>query len=245
MRRHGDVLDARRFARAAAGCDAIFHNAAAITPPRRLGGVSSARTSTARATRSPPRERRGARLLHVEQRRRVRVRARDTVTPGAEDRRRRRRSRRCPSARTTRVRSGSRRSSCSTRTRRGRIWATAVRPDVIYGRRDRQFVPRMARLLRRGIVAADRRRSNDVRRSCTRRTSRMAPCAPRRAKSRGGRGVQSRQRFRRHGARVFYVGAPRGLGRRIRFCRFRRPSRASSASARSCKALKRALTGGR
>lgn len=31
----------------------------------------------------------------------------------------------------------------------GRIWATAVRPDVIYGRRDRQFVPRMAKLLRR------------------------------------------------------------------------------------------------
>lgn len=34
----------------------------------------------------------------------------------------------------------------------GRIWATAVRPDVIYGRYDRQFVPRIARLLRFGIV---------------------------------------------------------------------------------------------
>jgi nucleoside-diphosphate-sugar epimerase len=34
----------------------------------------------------------------------------------------------------------------------GRIWATAVRPDVIYGRRDRQFVPRVARLLRFGIA---------------------------------------------------------------------------------------------
>jgi len=31
----------------------------------------------------------------------------------------------------------------------GRVWATAVRPDVIYGRRDRQFVPRMARLIER------------------------------------------------------------------------------------------------
>ena len=29
---------------------------------------------------------------------------------------------------------------------RGEIWATAVRPDVIYGRRDRQFVPRFAKL---------------------------------------------------------------------------------------------------
>jgi len=33
----------------------------------------------------------------------------------------------------------------------GRIWGTAVRPDVIYGRRDRQFVPRIARILRMGV----------------------------------------------------------------------------------------------
>ena len=32
-----------------------------------------------------------------------------------------------------------------------RIWATAVRPDVIYGRYDRQFVPRMARAMRFGL----------------------------------------------------------------------------------------------
>jgi len=36
--------------------------------------------------------------------------------------------------------------------REGRIWATAVRPDVIYGKRDRQFVPRMALLIRRGVI---------------------------------------------------------------------------------------------
>lgn len=36
--------------------------------------------------------------------------------------------------------------------RAGRIWATALRPDVIYGRYDRQFVPRMARMLRRGFA---------------------------------------------------------------------------------------------
>ena len=35
---------------------------------------------------------------------------------------------------------------------RGEVWAAAIRPCVIYGRRDRQFVPRLARLLRRGIV---------------------------------------------------------------------------------------------
>ena len=34
----------------------------------------------------------------------------------------------------------------------GKLWATAVRPDVIYGERDRQFVPRIANLLRFGIA---------------------------------------------------------------------------------------------
>jgi len=34
----------------------------------------------------------------------------------------------------------------------GRLWATAVRPDVIYGERDRQFVPRVAGLLRFGVA---------------------------------------------------------------------------------------------
>jgi len=36
--------------------------------------------------------------------------------------------------------------------RDGRVWATAVRPDVVYGRHDRQFVPRMAKLLQRGFA---------------------------------------------------------------------------------------------
>jgi nucleoside-diphosphate-sugar epimerase len=34
----------------------------------------------------------------------------------------------------------------------GRIWATAVRPDVIYGPRDRQFVPRIARAISLGVM---------------------------------------------------------------------------------------------
>ena len=34
----------------------------------------------------------------------------------------------------------------------GRLWATAVRPDVVYGARDRQFVPRIAKLLRLGVA---------------------------------------------------------------------------------------------
>lgn len=36
--------------------------------------------------------------------------------------------------------------------RAGRVWATAVRPCVIYGPRDRQFVPRVAAVLRLPVV---------------------------------------------------------------------------------------------
>ena len=35
--------------------------------------------------------------------------------------------------------------------RRGEIWACAVRPDVIYGKRDRQFVPRIGKVIARGF----------------------------------------------------------------------------------------------
>jgi nucleoside-diphosphate-sugar epimerase len=34
----------------------------------------------------------------------------------------------------------------------GRVWAATVRPPVIYGRRDRQFVPRTAVLIRRAAI---------------------------------------------------------------------------------------------
>ena len=35
---------------------------------------------------------------------------------------------------------------------KGDVWTTAVRPCVIYGRRDRQFTPRIARTLRFGVI---------------------------------------------------------------------------------------------
>ncbi len=35
---------------------------------------------------------------------------------------------------------------------REELWSTAIRPSVIYGERDRQFVPRVARLLRLGVL---------------------------------------------------------------------------------------------
>jgi nucleoside-diphosphate-sugar epimerase len=35
--------------------------------------------------------------------------------------------------------------------RRGEVWACAVRPDVVYGKRDRQFVPRLGKILSSGF----------------------------------------------------------------------------------------------
>ena len=145
----GDVLDADSFAQAARGCDAVFHTAAAITTPgawelyRRLNvdGTQNAITAA---------EQSGARLLHLS-----------SVAVYGPD---------------ARYRSGGKKTDEATplgplperafyaRSKReseqlvleahasGRIWATAVRPDVIYGRRDRQFVPRIAKLLSRGFA---------------------------------------------------------------------------------------------
>ena len=57
-----------------------------------------------------------------------------------------RRLSRWTSAPTTRAPSASRSSSCCDAHADGRLWACAVRPDVIYGRYDRQFIPRAARM---------------------------------------------------------------------------------------------------
>lgn len=145
----GDVLDASSFERAASGCDVIFHTAAAITP---RGGWESYRRlnvdGTANAIAAA--QAAGARLLQLS-----------SVAVYGSD---------------ARYRSGSEKTGEDTplaplpdkayyaRSKReseqlvltahaaGRIWATAVRPDVIYGPRDRQFVPRIARLLRTGFA---------------------------------------------------------------------------------------------
>ena len=145
----GDVLDAASFARAATACDAIFHTAAAVTPS---GGWEAFRRPNVDGTRHAiaAAESAGARLLHLS----------SVAVYGPEGR----------------YRGGSRGTDEDTtlgplperafyaRSKReseelvmaahaaGRVWATAVRPDVIYGRRDRQFVPRIAKILRFGVA---------------------------------------------------------------------------------------------
>jgi nucleoside-diphosphate-sugar epimerase len=146
----GDTLDSATFLHAASKSDVIFHAAAAIMP---RGGWSAYRANI-EGTRNAIEAARGAgaRLLHVSSvavygpsaRFRRDGRRTDEETPlaplpsGAHYARSKRESE----------------SAVLDAHRQGRVWATAIRPDVIYGRRDRQFVPRTARLFSRGLAPA-------------------------------------------------------------------------------------------
>lgn len=144
----GNVLDAHSLERAAAGCDAVFHAAATVTAS---GGWDEYRRTNIDGTRNiiaAVRET-GARLLHVssvavygagERYRDGALTDEDSPLPPLPDGAYYARSKRESEAMVLGAHA------------RGEIWATAVRPDVIYGRRDRQFTPRIARLLRFGIA---------------------------------------------------------------------------------------------
>ena len=145
----GDTLDSASFLDAARGNDVVFHAAAAITP---RGGWEAYRAVNIEGTRNAVEAARaaGARLLHVSS---VAVygpaarygggaRGTDEATAllplpaGAHY------------ARSKRESEG----IVLEAHRAGRIWGAAVRPCVVYGRRDRQFVPRAARLFRTGLA---------------------------------------------------------------------------------------------
>ncbi|MDQ6827692.1 MAG: NAD-dependent epimerase/dehydratase family protein, partial [Gemmatimonadota bacterium] len=141
----GDVLDVSAFTRAARGCDAIYHTAAMIVGPsggwehyRKLN-VDGTRHAVDAAAAS------GARLLQMSscavygEGARYSERPTDESTPllPLDDSSFYARSKRESEQLVLEAHD------------RGEIWATAVRPDVIYGERDRQFVPRMAKLFRR------------------------------------------------------------------------------------------------
>jgi nucleoside-diphosphate-sugar epimerase len=143
----GDVLDRESLIAASRNAGVIFHTAAAITVG---GGWESYRRTNLDGTAAviEAAERSVARLLHLS----------SVAVYGA--------SGRYAAAKTSEEtplgaigeRSHYARSKRESEEmvmgahRAGRIWATAVRPDVIYGPRDRQFVPRIARAIRHGVV---------------------------------------------------------------------------------------------
>jgi nucleoside-diphosphate-sugar epimerase len=147
--RDGDVLQRESVARAAVGCDVIFHAAAAITS---RGGWEEYRRANVDGTRNAIEAAvsAGARLLHVssvavygpEGRYRSGGGLTDEDMPLAPLPPRAMYARSKREAETMVMEAH----------RRGRLWASAVRPAVIYGRRDRQFVPRVGRLLRLGVA---------------------------------------------------------------------------------------------
>ncbi len=144
----GDVLDAASVRLAARGCDLVVHAAAVITPH---GGWERFRTVNIEGTTNVVAAARdaGARLMHVSSVAVYGMAARYQAgalvdeslalapLPAHDDYGR---SKRESEAVVLEAH------------RRGELWATAIRPAVIYGRRDRQFVPRLARLARAGAV---------------------------------------------------------------------------------------------
>ena len=144
----GDVLDEASFIRSAAGAHAIFHTAANIIvsggwDAYRATNIDGTKHAIAAAGSS------GARLLQVssvavygaharyEAARRGGKTDEDTPLTPLSPRAHYARSKRESEELVLKAHA------------QGRIWATAVRPDVIYGRRDRQFIPRAAKLVGR------------------------------------------------------------------------------------------------
>jgi nucleoside-diphosphate-sugar epimerase len=145
----GDTLDPATLPVAATGCDVVFHTAATVTTD---GGWEAFRRPNIDGTRNvvDATARAGARLVHVSSVAVYGARARyaapgqrtseDTLLAPLGERAWYARSKRESEQLVLDAHAA------------GTLWATAVRPDVVYGERDRQFVPRIARMLRFGIA---------------------------------------------------------------------------------------------
>ena len=141
----GDVTSGDAVRAAATGCDAIVHAAAAIGPGShwetfRAGNVVATENVVAAAQAA------GSRLVHVSS---TSVLGRDRYFASPTDE-----SAPLPAlpARDAYGRSKQEAERLVLAAHAsGRIWATVVRPPMMYGRRDRQFTPRLAPLLERGV----------------------------------------------------------------------------------------------
>ncbi|MBI2408880.1 MAG: NAD(P)-dependent oxidoreductase [Gemmatimonadetes bacterium] len=148
--RDGDTLDAAAFARAAEGAQYVFHCAAAITP---RGGWEAFRAPNIDGTRHAidAAAQAGARLLHLSSVAVYGPDGRFALTRGSGLQELQPLSPLPDAAWYARSKRESEELVMSAH-RAGRIWATAVRPCVIYGPRDRQFTPRVASVLRLPLV---------------------------------------------------------------------------------------------
>lgn len=143
----GDVLDRESLIAASRGAEVIFHTAAAITVS---GGWESYRRTNLDGTAAiiDAAAAAGARLLQLSSvavygasgRYGANKTGEDTVLGPLREHSHYARSKRESEQMVIDAHNA------------GRIWATAVRPSVIYGPRDRQFVPRMAGAISSGIM---------------------------------------------------------------------------------------------
>lgn len=209
----GDVLDPATLISGAAGCDAIFHTAAAITP---RGGWSAFQVPNVQGTRNviDAAAHSGARLSHLSS---VAV-----YGPGARYRSQGPTGEDAPlgALPDAALYARSKRESEALvldAHRAGHIWATAIRPCVIYGTRDRQFVPRIARALRLGVapVLGDGSSTLSVVHAAN-----VADAAVRavRTAAAGGKAYNAANDFDVSVADFFRLAAL-GLGRRVRLVR--------------------------
>jgi nucleoside-diphosphate-sugar epimerase len=142
----GDVTDEASVRAAATACQAVFHAAAAIGPGRDMGAFRALNVAgtehVIRAAASA-----GARLIHVSSTAVYDDATRLRFAPVGED---------VPVSTLPEGdaygRSKQEAEAAVLRAHaQGVVWASVVRPPVMYGKRDRQFVPRIAPVLRRGL----------------------------------------------------------------------------------------------
>ena len=141
----GDLADARSLHSAAAGCDAVFHAAAAIGPESawetfRAGNVQGTINVMEACVNA------GARLVHVSSTA-VYGDSRYELAPVDE----RAVLPRLPDADAYGRSKQEAEQVVSRAQRAGRIWGVIVRPPVMYGERDRQFIPRVGVVMNRGF----------------------------------------------------------------------------------------------
>ncbi len=142
----GDILDMDSLKKAARDRDAIFHTAATIGTGNNRGPFWSGNVvGTANVVRAA--ESAGARVIHIST---TSVFGRDRYHEKPTDE-----SFSLPALPDSDAYGRSKQDAekvVLSAHSRGRIWACIIRPPVMYGKHDRQFLPRVAPLLERGIV---------------------------------------------------------------------------------------------